>query len=64
MIKTMINIILKFILLGNVFKFIWNEKIKDIFNYGVKNRNNFVIHLKIFLYTYFLIILFLMLLIN
>ena len=31
----------KFILLGKVFKFIENEKIKDIFNrYGVKNRNN------------------------
>ena len=30
----------KFILLGKVFKFIENEKIKDIFNRnGVKNRN-------------------------
>ena len=39
----------KFILLGKVFKFIENEKIKDIFNrYGVKNRNNFLIYLKIF----------------
>ncbi len=42
----------KFILLGKVFKFIENEKIKDIFNrYGVKNRNNFLIYLKIFFYT-------------
>ena len=39
----------KFILLGKVFKFIENEKIKDIFNRnGIKNRNTFVIYLKIF----------------
>ena len=39
----------KFILLGKVFKFIENEKIKDVFNrYGVKNRNQFLIYLKIF----------------
>ena len=39
----------KFILLGKVFKFIENEKIKDLFNrYGVKNRNQFLSYLKIF----------------
>ena len=39
----------KFILLGKIFKFIENEKIKDLFNrYGVKNRNQFLIYLKEF----------------
>ena len=39
----------KFILFGKLFKFIENEKIKDVFNrYGVKNRNQFLIYLKIF----------------
>ena len=39
----------KFILLGKVFKFIENEKIKDIYNhYGITKRSTFVIYLKIF----------------
>ena len=39
----------KFILLGKVFKFIENENIKDIYNrYGITNRKQFVICLKIF----------------
>ena len=39
----------KFILLGNVFKFIENENVKDVYNrYGVHNRSMFVICLKIF----------------
>jgi len=51
----------RFILLGKVFKFIENEKVKDIYNRnGIKNRSKFVIYLKIFLCTYFLIIGFLM----
>ena len=39
----------RFILLGKVFKFIENEKVKDIYNRnGIKNRAKFVIYLKIF----------------
>ena len=39
----------KFILLRKVFKFIENEKIKDIYNhYGITKRSTFVIYLKIF----------------
>ena len=39
----------KFILLGKVFKFIENENIKDTYNrYGITNRKQFVICLKIF----------------
>lgn len=39
----------RFILLGKVFKFIENEKVKDIYNRnGIKNRSKFVIYLKIF----------------
>lgn len=39
----------RFILLGKVFKFVENEKAKDIFNRnGVKNRSMFLICLKIF----------------
>ena len=55
----------RFILLGKVFKFIENEKVKDIYNRnGIKNRSKFVIYLKYFLCTYFLIIEFLMLLVS
>ena len=43
---------LRFILLGKVFKFIENEKVKDIYNRnGIKNRAKFVIYLKIFFYA-------------
>ena len=39
----------RFILLGKVFKFIENEKVKDTYNRnGIKNRTKFVIYLKIF----------------
>ena len=39
----------RFILLGKVFKFIENKKVKDIYNRnGIKNRAKFVIYLKIF----------------
>ena len=39
----------KFILLGQVFKFIENENVKDIYSrYGITNRGMFVICLKIF----------------
>lgn len=42
----------RFILLGKVFKFIENEKVKDIYNRnGIKNRTKFVIYLKIFFYA-------------
>ena len=37
----------RFILLGKVFKFIENKKVKDIYNRnGIKNRAKFVIYLK------------------
>ena len=56
---------LKFILLGKVFKFIENENIKDIYNrYGITNRKQFVICLKIFFIHVFLIMGFLMLLVS
>ena len=39
----------KFILLSKVFKFIENEKVKDIYNRnGINNRAKFIIYLKIF----------------
>lgn len=47
----------KFILLGNVFKYIENKKSKDIYNgNGIKNRLLFVKCLKIFLCTYIFVI--------
>lgn len=40
---------LRFILLGKVFKFIENGKVKDIYNRnGINNRAKFIIYLKIF----------------
>ena len=39
----------RFILLGKVFKFIENKKVKDIYDRnGIKNRAKFIIYLRVF----------------